>query len=155
MTIKSFLLGAALVVGASIAASGSTTAAPLRITPEGALVGSGAGASVVDVAYRKRRHVRQRHAVRPHRHYRRHRHYVRRYRYDPGAAIFGTVLGAIASGALADDYYYYPYDYYYPSWGYYPYGYGYPYPAYGYGYRVYPRYRGLHRVYRPGRFHRR
>lgn len=101
----------ALLVAAPSAPAG---AAPLGVASADLVR---AGAPIEQARYRGR--------VVHRRHYVRHRYYPRRYRYgyNPGLAMFGTVLGAIGAAAA--------YDYYAP--GYYPYAYPvYGYPAYGY-----------------------
>lgn len=128
LPIKSGLLVAA--TSALLAASpfAQASAAPLGVAPA-ALVR--AELPIDNVGYR-------RHAA-PRRHYVRHRYYRRHYRYgyNPGLAIFGTALGAIAAAGA--------YDYYDP--GYYPYAYpayGYGYPAYGWGWGGGPVFHGGH-----------
>lgn len=113
------ILAGALGLGLGVAGlSVVAEAGPMRAAPPGV---TAPDSSVTDVAYRARR----RHATR-------HRHYRRAYRYNPAPAIFGTMLGAIAAGAVGGSYYggpYYGYGYPYGGWGY-----GYGYPAYGYPY---------------------
>lgn len=135
--IKAGVLAAAtssLLLAAPLAPA---SAAPLSVAPASQLR---VELPVDNVRYRK--HVAQkRHYVKRHRHYS--RHYRRGYGVNPGLAIFGTVLGAVAAANAYDRY-----DYGYPA-----YGYGYPaysYPAYGHGYPAYGYgggWGGAHRVY--------
>jgi hypothetical protein len=112
LPLKAGLFAAATSALLLVAPSAPASAAPLGIAPTSLVR---AGAPIEQARYR--RHVVHR------RHYVRHRYY-RRYGYNPGLAMFGTVLGAIGAAAASD--YYYPGYYAYPA-------YGYGYPAYGYG----------------------
>ena len=113
----------------------TASAAPLGVAPSRLVK---ADMPIENVRYRRHvkrhRHHATRHRALRHRHYSHRRAYVARYygrpyryRYNPGAAILGTVLGTIAGAAA---YNYYDPGYYYP----------YAYPAYGYGYTAYPAY---------------
>ena len=99
-------------------------AGPTGVAPR---LSASLSSSIQDVRYRPHR-VYRIHRVR------RHRALYRRYRYgyNPGAAIIGSILGIMGSGAYYE--YNYPYYYGYPGYYDYPGYYGYP---YGYGYPVY------------------
>lgn len=122
--LKAGLFATATAALLLVAPSAPAGAAPVGVAPADLVR---AGAPIEQVHYRGR--------VAHRRHYVRHRYYPRRYRYgyNPGLAMFGTVLGAIGAAAA--------YDYYAPA--YYPYAYPvYSYPAYGYPVYGYPAYYG-------------
>ena len=111
--IKSGLAGALGLTLATTAWAGPTTFVPLSA------VSGPSGIELVRYHPHAVHHARHAGHWRP-------RHHAR-YGYNPGAAMFGAVLGMIASGAFND------YDYPYYGYGYPYYAYGYGYPAYGYG----------------------
>ncbi|HMN73631.1 MAG TPA: hypothetical protein PKA55_17355 [Rhodoblastus sp.] len=133
LPLKTGLIAAAASAFMFAAPVAPAAAAPMGVAPN-ALVR--ADPPIDQVRYR-RHAVRHGHHATRYRHYAPRRYHVRRhyrYGYNPGVAVLGTVLGAVAA-ANAYDYYdpgYYPYAY--PAYSYPAYGYGYGYPAYyGYG----------------------
>ena len=111
---RAFKTGLILAATAFAAPAIPAVAGPLTIAPR---IATTADMPIEQARYR-------RHVVR-HRPYYVRRHY-RRYRVNPGLAIVGGMLGAIAAANA--------YDYYEPGYVYYPY---YAYPTYTYGYPVY------------------
>ncbi|MGC1860392.1 MAG: hypothetical protein WA733_04520 [Methylocystis sp.] len=137
---KSAVAGVLCMAITATAAPVSVSAGPMTMVPASVV---GPSSSVESARYYRHRVY--------HRHYRHHYRHYRRYRYgyDPGAAIFAGMLGAMAAGAFGG----YPYyDYGYP---YYDYGWG-GYPGYG-GYGGFGGYRhfggGFHGGFAHGGFH--
>lgn len=124
-----------MIAAAASAFMLAAPATPAAATPMGVSPDALVRAELPIDQVRYRRHAApRRHYVKRYRYYAPRRYYVRRYygpryryRYNPGLAVLGTVLGA-AAAASAYDYYspvYYPYAYpvysypvVYPAWGY-------------------------------------